>query len=65
MRRKFGLLALGASLLAGCMGLREERNLATESLRVPPGATKNYQPRFPEGPAPGNHAMQPQPAPNP
>ena len=65
MRRKIGLLGLGTLLFAGCMGLRAERNLPTESLRVEPGTTKNYRPNFPEGPKPGNSAMMPQPSANP
>ena len=61
MRRRIGLLGLGMLLIAGCSGLREQRNMKTESLRLPPGATKNYPQAFPEGPTPGNSTMVPMP----
>jgi len=65
MRRRIGLLGLGSLLLAGCMGLREQRNLETESLRMAPGATENYRPQTPGGPRPGNSPMVPQAKPGP
>jgi len=66
MRRRSGLLGLGALLFAGCMGLREQRNLATESLRMPPGATANYRPQTPApaGPRPGAAPVVPRATPD-
>jgi hypothetical protein len=65
MSRKIGLIALGAALIAGCAGLRQQRNVTTESLRESASLPKEYRANFPEGPQAGNPTGIPQPTPTP